>query len=284
MCRNDHSRAATTSRRPRSASPSVTAVRTAPRRLSVSRSSRADHRPSSGPSRPQLGGLGERGERRPVGPADAGGLGPAVELLGAEAPDRLELPVPDRPDRRCRPPRGTCRRARTSRGRIEAGASSSSAAVCSTASRSKPPANTERRPSSSCSGGERSSNDHCTRSWRVRWRASTAGPWLRRENRSWIRSSSWSADSDPIRAAASSSASGTPSSWMQSSATARALRSPREKPGAALVARFTKTCDRGAACGATRPTRRDRSGAPAGRRSTRPRRACPAPRGWWRGP
>ena len=128
------------------------------------------------------------------------------------------------------------------------------------------PANVDRRSNTRCSGSVSSSYDHCTRSRSVRWRGSVA----RREpastrNRSGSRSASCAGLIDRMRAAASSSASGTPSRRMQISATAVGGRRRRARSRVAPArARSTNSCTAGDLGQRSRAARRGSPGTGSG--------------------
>ena len=111
-----------------------------------------------------------------------------------------------------RPPRVICRRA-TSADREPGTLTSSPPPIACAAIRSKPPRNTASRRNSTFSGSDNSACDQSTEARKVCWRRTAVrAPPVSRRNRSCRLSRISTSDSARIRAAASSIASGIPSS------------------------------------------------------------------------
>ena len=112
--------------------------------------------------------------------------------------------------------------------------------TASAAPSDQPPWNTERRRRRHCSAGDSSSYDQSTSALNVCWRGSAVRePPVSRRKRSLRRPSICSGVRTRTRAAASSKASGMPSSRVQTDATAAALPALNRKVGRAAVARST---------------------------------------------
>ena len=186
---------------------------------------------------------------------------PALAVAALEQPlygeltDRLEHPLAQLTGRPLRRGRGSCRRRDCRVSYVRVADRSAAASRCS---RRRRPTS---RAKSCCSSGVSSSYDHSMVARSVRCRGSASRPPLNRSSRSPSRSSSWAGVSSPVRAAASSIASGRSSSRAHSSRDELVVA---RTPGPRARARATNS-------------RRHRRRRHRGHRRTRARPASPKP-------
>ncbi len=184
---------------------------------------------------------------------------------------------------RCAAAAGTCRPGRPAGPRCPRRAPPAPTTTCSAASVDTPPGKTARRSTRSRSVVESRSQLHSTTARRVRCRGRAVRlPPVSRRKRSSSRSASCSTGMVRLRAAASSRASGRPSSRRQIWATASALSPVSAKSGRTARARSTNRSTAGTRVSRPRADRRCRGGA-AGRGAAA-RRTATAARGWWPAP